>query len=179
MGEEYHEWHGDISQRKDVNSRQWRFVTHDGLFFWIIKRDFSTVHQTLGIADRQCHCRLRHASEGLHQGIWPWSIGAIGERFSVSAIVGKIMQWNWLFWFVAVRWNSQIIKREERDRMQHRKLRLCGCSYQTEGITIFWIYRQPRDILSEHNKRRTPCSICYNHHRSIKGTRCIFFRSKS
>ena len=91
----------------------------------------------------------------------------------------KIMQWNWLFWFVAVRWNSQIIKREERDRMQHRKLRLCGCSYQTEGITIFWIYRQPRDILSEHNKRRTPCSICYNHHRSIKGTRCIFFRSKS
>ena len=34
-----------------------------------------------------------------------------GERFSVSAIVLKSMQWPWLFLFVAVRRNFQIIKR--------------------------------------------------------------------
>ena len=46
---------------------------------------------------------------------------------------GKIMQWVWLFLFVGVRRTFQITKREERDRTQHRKFRLCGCSYQTEA----------------------------------------------
>ena len=91
------------------------------------------------------------------------NLALICWRSCVSAIVGKIMQRIWLFLFVAVRRTPQIVKREERDRMQHRKLRPRGCSHQTEGITIFWIYRQPRDILSDHKKWRTPCSICYDH----------------
>ena len=63
-----------------------------------------------------------------------------GERLSVSAIVGETMQSTWLLLFVADRRNSQIIKRWERNRMQHRTLRPHGCSCQTEGSTIHWVF---------------------------------------
>ena len=56
-----------------------------------------------------------------------------GERFSVSAIVGKTMQRTWLLLFVVDRRNSQIIKISESSRIQHRKLRPRGCNYQTAG----------------------------------------------
>ena len=90
-----------------------------------------------GFSDCHWHCGLRHTREGLHQWTWHMSMDTCGERFS-RVIIGRTMQWPWLL-FVADRRNFQISKRKESNRMQHRKLRLHGCSYQTEGSTIHGI----------------------------------------
>ena len=60
------------------------------------------------------HCGLRHASKGLHQGAWRLSMDTSGDRFAVSALVGKNMQRTWFFLFVAIRRSSQIIKKKVR-----------------------------------------------------------------
>ena len=78
-----------------------------------------------GFSDRQWHCGLRHTREGLHQWTWRFSMDTCGERFSVSAIVLKTMQWTWLF-FVADRRNSLT---------SSPWLQLSN----TEGSTIHWI----------------------------------------
>ena len=52
----------------------------------------ATVKQNLEYTDRQRHCGLRHASEGLNQGAWRLFMGTCGVRFNVSAIVWKTMQ---------------------------------------------------------------------------------------
>ena len=103
------------------------------------------VKHNCGYSDRQWHRSLRHASKGLHQGSWHLSMGTFGGIFTVSAIDGKTVQWVWLFSVVADRWNSQIINRQEIDRMQHRKTSLLGSSYQTESCAIHLNSRQPKD----------------------------------
>ena len=79
---------------KDVHSRHWCFLKNDGIIFSESQReeDYSTVKQNYGYSDRQWHCGLRHASEGLHQGAWRSSVGTFGERFSFFTIVGKTKQ---------------------------------------------------------------------------------------
>ena len=85
---------GDTFQMKDVHSRHWGFLKNDGIIFCESQReeDYSTVKQNSGYSDRQWHCGLRHASEGLHRGAWRSSVGTFGERFSVFTIVGKTKQ---------------------------------------------------------------------------------------
>ena len=92
---------------------------------------------------------------------------------------GKTMQWTWWFLFEAVRWNSLIIIREDSDRIQHRKFRLRGCRYQTEGFTIHgFLYSQgkfwARTRSGGHNAGSVPTIF-----RRIWSTRCIFFSSES
>ena len=54
------------------------------------KEDYSTFQAThSGFSDRQWHCGLRHTREGLRRWTWRFSMDTCGERFSVSAIVGK------------------------------------------------------------------------------------------
>ena len=41
------------------------------------EEDYSTVKLNSGYSDRQWHCGLRHACEGLHQGAWRFICGYI------------------------------------------------------------------------------------------------------
>ena len=174
MGEAYHEWHGDISQWKDVNSRQWRFV--DGLSFLNHQeRDFSTVHQILGISDRQCHCRLRHASEGLHQGIWRWSVGAVA---SVLSLVRLCNEFGYSY-----SWPSG-----EPPRLSKGK-NVIECSIENFVPVVAVTKQKALPSFGFIDSQGTFWAITRSggHHarsvttiyRSIKGTRCICFISKS
>ena len=78
--------------------------------------------------------------KGLHQVAWRSSMSTSGGWFTV----GKTMQWARLFFFVAVRRNSQTVKRYESNRMQHGELRHRGSSYQAESCTIHWILASRR-----------------------------------
>ena len=97
--EEYRDRLGDTLQRKDVHSRQWRFVTHEGIIFseWKREEDHSTVKQNSEYSDCQWRCGLRHASKGLHQGAWCLSVGTFGGRFIISAIAGKTKQFGYSY----------------------------------------------------------------------------------
>ena len=83
--------------------------------------------------------------------LWRLSTDTLGEIFSVIAIVGKIMQWTWSFLFVADKRCSQIIKRRESNRIQHRKLRPFGCSYQTKTAPSFE-FSTAKGILERENE---------------------------
>ena len=61
------------------------------------KEDYSSVQQNPGHSDRQRNCGLRHTSKGQHQGVWRLSVGTVGGRFTVRAIIGKTMQLAWTF----------------------------------------------------------------------------------
>ena len=104
---------GLFGRHGHVHSRKWRFVTCDVIIFSSLFREeaYSTFKQNCWYSDRQWYRGLRHASKSQHQGTWRLSIGRFGERFVVSAIVGKTVQWAWWFFFVAVKRNSQILKR--------------------------------------------------------------------
>ena len=123
-GQEFRDWLGDTFQRMytvdsgaSSNMMGFSSLSHK------VKKTIRQTSTNSGYSDSQWRCGLRHASKGLHQGAWRLSMGTFGGIFTVSAIVGKTMQSAWLFLFVADRRNSQIVKRQESDRMLHRKLR--------------------------------------------------------
>ena len=101
-----------------------------------------------GFSDRQWHCGLRHTREGLHQWTWRFSMDTCGERFSVSAIVGKTMQLTWLF-FVADRRNSLTF------------VSMVAVLKQKAVPSIE--FSTAKGHLDREQEVRTPCWICCNH----------------
>ena len=133
-GEEYRDRLGDTFERKSAHSRQWRFVTHDGIIFSASQREeeaYSTVKQNSGFSDHQWHCGLRHTSEGLHRGAWRLSMDTFRQCY------------HWEDYAM----NLVILIRDRQERRQYHPLNS----------------RQPRESLSENKQWRTPRWICYNH----------------
>ena len=69
------------------------------VLFSLNYKEKQTIRQSSAIdsghSDRQWHVGPRHASKCLHQGAWRLFLGTCGERFTVSAIVGKTVQCTW------------------------------------------------------------------------------------
>ena len=114
--------------------------------------------QKPGYEDRQLHCGLGHTSRGLQRGTW--------HKVEDSPLV-------------AVRRNSQIFKRDESDRMQHRKLRHRGSSYQTESCTIHWILVSQGKLWVRTRSGGHHDGSVQAIHRRIRRKRCILLDSTS
>ena len=86
------------SQRKKEHCRQWCLNPHWWDHpVWIKKRERRFESQAKSWIFRPPMASgLGHASKGLRQETLRLSIGALGEGFSASAIVGKAMQRTWL-----------------------------------------------------------------------------------
>ena len=135
-GEEYRDRLGDTFQRKVVHSRQWLCVTYDELSS-LNHQEKKTTRQSNNILDIQtARCIVVSDTQTKvcikELDAYPW-IHLVKDSPSVPSLgrpcneVGSSYSWPT---------NSQFIKKQESNRMHHRKHRPHGCSYQKEGSTI-------------------------------------------